>query len=252
MIPHDDGAAGPGTDLRLVLGSASPGRAEVLTRARVPFRVVVSHVDEAAVGAARPEAGPRELAVLLAEAKGRDVAARVAAEGVDGPTLVLGCDSVFELDGTAYGKPYEPEVAVERWRAQAGRTGLLHSGHWLGLVVPGEGGVAGGSGEAGAGAEGSAGARAPGVLAGVEGGPVTAAVRFAEATEAEIRAYVATGEPLHCAGAFTVDGAGAALVAGVDGDPNAVIGLSVSWLRRACAALGVDFTSLWESSNSPA
>ena len=238
MTPDDDGAAGSGAARRrvprpaprlvpqLVLGSASPGRAEVLTRARVPFRVVVSHVDEAAVGAAAGDPSPAELAGLLAEAKGRDVAARVAAEGVDAPTLVLGCDSVFEFDGRAHGKPYEPEVAVARWRAQAGRVGVLHSGHWLGLVLP-----------------------EPGAAEAAEAGVVSAVVRFGAVTEAEIRAYVATGEPLHCAGAFTVDGAGAALVDGVDGDPNAVIGLSVAWLRRACAALGQDFTRLWEPSN---
>ncbi|TFI30563.1 septum formation inhibitor Maf, partial [Micrococcus endophyticus] len=83
-------------------------------------------------------------------------------------------------------------------------------------------------------------------------GVVTSAVRFAAVTEDEIRAYVATGEPLHCAGAFTIDGAGAALLDGVEGDPNAVIGLSVGWLRKACTALGTDFTALWESSNSDA
>ncbi|RUQ42176.1 nucleoside triphosphate pyrophosphatase, partial [Micrococcus sp. HSID17227] len=161
--------------------------------------------------------------------KGRDVAARVAGAGVEAPTFVLGCDSVFEFEGRAHGKPYEPEVAVERWRAQAGRQGVLHSGHWLGLVLP-EPGV--GSGMA------------------AEAGVVSAVVRFGAVTEAEIQAYVATGEPLHCAGAFTVDGAGAALVDGVDGDPNAVIGLSVAWLRRATAALGQDFTRLWEPSNA--
>ncbi|OFS17437.1 septum formation inhibitor Maf, partial [Micrococcus sp. HMSC31B01] len=155
--------------------------------------------------------------------------ARVAAAGVEAPTLVLGCDSVFEFEGRAHGKPYEPEVAVERWRAQAGREGVLHSGHWLGLVLP----------EPGAGS---------GMAA--EAGVVSAVVRFGAVTEAEIQAYVATGEPLHCAGAFTVDGAGAALVDGVDGDPNAVIGLSVAWLRRATAALGQDFTRLWEPSNA--
>lgn len=246
MTGHDDGGPGPGTGprlgagagLRLVLGSASPGRAEVLTRARVPFDVVVSAVDEDAVGATRPDASPAQLAGLLAEAKGRDVAARVAAAGVDAPTLVLGCDSVFELDGVAYGKPYEPETAVRRWLAQAGREGLLHTGHWLGLVLPGD-----------------APAQPPGREAGQEAelrGVVTSAVRFAAVTEDEIRAYVATGEPLHCAGAFTIDGAGAALLDGVEGDPNAVIGLSVGWLRKACTALGTDFTALWESSNSDA
>ena len=217
-----------GGRVELVLGSASPGRAEILTRARVGFRVVVSNVDEDAVGAEHPDASPAELAGLLAEAKGRDVAARVAADGVAVPTLVLGCDSVFEFEGRAYGKPYEPDVALERWRGQAGRAGTLHSGHWLGLVMP------------------SASASGSPAVAGV----VSAGVRFAAADEATLAAYVATGEPLFCAGAFTIDGAGAALIAGVDGDPNAVIGLSVSWLRGACEHLGVPFTELWVSSNT--
>lgn len=224
-LPSLDGAAGGG--LELVLGSASPGRAEILTRARVGFRVQVSHVDEDAVGAEHPDASPAELAGLLAEAKGRDVAARVAAAGVQVPTLVLGCDSVFEFEGRAYGKPYEPAVALERWRAQAGHAGTLHSGHWLGLVEPT--------------------AEHPFVA-----GVVSAGVRFAPADEATLAAYVATGEPLHCAGAFTIDGAGAALVAAVEGDPNAVIGLSVSWLRAACDQLDVDFLALWGSSNTDA
>ncbi|CAM3608435.1 Maf family protein [Micrococcus luteus] len=222
---HDDAAAGPDAPLALVLGSASPGRADVLRRAQVPFRVLVSDVDEDAVGAAAArDAGrapsPGELAGLLAAAKGRDVAARVVAEGVDRPTLVLGCDSVFEFEGSAYGKPYEPEVAVQRWRAQAGRMGTLHTGHWLGLVLP------------------------DGTRAEREG-VVSAEVTFAAVDEPTIRAYVATGEPLHCAGAFTIDGAGAALVESVHGDPNAVIGLSVVWLRRAASELGVALAALW-------
>lgn len=209
----------------VVLGSASPSRAQILSRARLPFRTVVSSVDEDAVGARAPEASPAELALLLAEAKGEDVAHRVGAEGVDRPTVVIGCDSVFELDGMAYGKPYEPAVAVERWRLQRGRSSLLHTGQWAGLLRP-------------------------------DGGPVrsvrtlvSATVRFADVGDAVIEAYVATGEPLWCAGAFTVDGAGAALVESVDGDPNAVIGLSVSTLRAQCEELGVDVTALWESSN---
>lgn len=209
----------------LVLGSASPGRAEVLTRARVPFRVLVSTVDEDAVGARAPGASPAELAVLLAEAKGQDVAAQVAQAAETRPTLVVGCDSVFELDGVAYGKPYEPDVAVERWRRQQGRSGVLHTGQWLGLVRP-DGSIQ------------STSAR------------VSATVRFAAADDRTIAAYVQTGEPLWCAGAFTIDGAGAALVESVDGDPNAVIGLSVSTLRAQCEELGVPFATLWESSNS--
>ena len=209
----------------LVLGSASPGRAEILTRARVPFRTLVSPVDEAAVGARASGASPAQLALLLAEAKGQDVAAQVAEAGVERPTLVIGCDSVFEMNGVAYGKPYEPEVAVERWRLQQGRAGVLHTGQWLGLVQP------------------------DGTLRSTSA-QVSAVVRFAAADERTIAAYVATGEPLRCAGAFTVDGAGAALVDSVDGDPNAVVGLSVSTLRTQCEELGVPFTVLWDSSNS--
>jgi len=221
----DDGAPASAGRLALVLGSASPGRAEILTRARVPFRTLVSHVDEEAVGARAPQAAPGELALLLAEAKGQDVAAQVVEERVQVPTLVVGCDSVFELDGTAYGKPYEPAVAIERWRLQQGQTGMLHTGQWVGLVRP------------------------DGTVEAVSR-RVSAAVTFAEADERTIAAYVATGEPLWCAGAFTVDGAGAALVESVEGDPNAVIGLSVSTLRVQCEELGVPFASLWESSNS--
>lgn len=225
---HDDDPLASRGRLALVLGSASPGRAAILRRARLPFRTVVSDVDEAALTAARPDATPAELALLLAQAKGRDVAERLAAERVDGPTLVVGCDSVFELDGVAHGKPYESEVAIERWRAQAGRTGRLHTGQWAGLLTPGDEGA---------------------VPDAETSTCVGADVRFADVDEDTVRAYVATGEPLHCAGAFTIDGAGAALVESVDGDPNAVIGLSVAVLRAQCEELGLRFADLWETSN---
>lgn len=224
-LPH--GGRAPAA---LVLGSASPGRAQILRRALLPFRTVVSRVDEEAVGAASPGATPAELARLLAEAKAEAVAGVVAAEGVDRPTLVLGCDSVFELDGQALGKPWEPETAIARWRAQSGRSGTLHTGQHVILLTPG-----------------TDAADAP-----ASGATVSAGVAFADVDEATIRAYVATGEPLQCAGGFTIDGAGAALVESVEGDPNAVIGLSVSTLRRQCSVLGVDLSALWGSSNSDA
>ena len=229
MTPADDdgGRPCPGHPI-LVLGSASPGRAEILRRARLPFRVVVSDVDEEALGAVRPEATPEELALHLARAKGYDVAERLTAEGVECPTLVVGCDSVFELDGVAHGKPYEPEVAVERWREQSGRTGRLHTGQWVGLLTPCDDGA---------------------VPDAETCTTISADVHFAAVDEDTVRAYVATGEPLQCAGAFTIDGAGAALVESVDGDPNAVIGLSVAVLRAQCAELGLRFTDLWASSN---
>lgn len=211
---------------RLLLASASPARARILEAAGLPFTVLVSDVDEDAVTAAHPLAGPAQTAQLLARAKAEDVASRPEAAGA----LVVGCDSVFELDGVAYGKPWEPEVALERWRLQSGRTGQLHTGHWVvdRRETPAVSDPAG-----------------QGPSAPAAGALATASVTFAEVSEAEAAAYVATGEPLQCAGAFTVDGRGAAFVTAVDGDPNAVIGLSVSTLRGLLADLGVSLTSLW-------
>ena len=211
----------------LVLASASPARARILTAAGLAFTVLVSDVDEDAIAAEHPLAGPAETAQLLARAKAEAVAARPEAAGA----IVVGCDSVFELDGVAYGKPWEPEVARQRWRLQSGRTGQLHTGHW----------VVDTRGEAGAGPAAIPGAGpAAGALA-------TASVTFAAVSEADVAAYVATGEPLQCAGAFTIDGRGAAFVEAVGGDPNAVIGLSVSTLRTLLADLGVSLASLWSA-----
>lgn len=220
-------APSPSSAPRLILASASPARARILQAAGIPFTVLVSDVDEDAVSARHPEATPVETALLLAQAKARDVAARPEAADA----LVVGCDSVFELDGVPYGKPWEPEVAVERWLLQSGRSGDLHTGHW---VVD---------------------TRAPADRAGETeqaqaGSTSSATVSFAAVDEPQIRAYVATQEPLQCAGAFTIDGRGAAFVESVQGDPNAVIGLSVSALRRALRDLGVDLTAFWALSDT--
>ena len=206
-------APSPSSAPRLILASASPARARILQAAGIPFTVLVSDVDEDAVSARHPEATPVETALLLAQAKARDVAARPEAADA----LVVGCDSVFELDGVPYGKPWEPEVAVARWLLQSGRSGDLHTGHW---VVDTRGGSQ-------------------------AGGTSSATVTFAPVDEDQIRAYVATQEPLQCAGAFTIDGRGAAFIESVQGDPNAVIGLSVSALRSALGQLGVDLTAYW-------
>lgn len=208
---------------RLILGSASPGRAEVLTRAGLDFAVRVSSVDEdAAVEAARAageEVTPARMAALLAQAKAEAVARAVAEEdrGADEDLLVLGCDSVFELDGIAYGKPHEPEVAISRWREMRGRTGTLHSGHRLVRLRDG------------ATAERT----------------VSTQVRFGAPSEEQIRAYAHSGEPLGCAGAFTIDGRGAAFIDGVDGDPQSVIGVSPRALGGLLAELDIDITTLW-------
>jgi septum formation protein len=169
--------------------------------------------EEAAAAAAGPLDGPG-LVSLLARAK---------AEAVVGPQLdgfILGGDSAFELDGELYGKPHRPDVARERWLAQRGRTGLLHSGHWL---IDHRGGVA----------------------QGAVGGVSTASVTFADVSDREIDAYIATGEPLQVAGAFTIDSLGAAFITRVEGDPHAVVGLSVSLLRGLLLEFGVEWPSLW-------
>jgi septum formation protein len=182
-------------------------------------------VDEDAVAAAAAaERGadlpPAELVLLLARAKAAAVAHTLASEGVfDG--IVIGGDSMFALGGRVYGKPYTPEEATRRWHEMRGATGILHSGHSVFRVSPGADPV-----EATATAE--------------------AAVTFADdITDAEIAAYVASGEPLHVAGAFTVDSLGGAFITRVDGDPSTVVGMSLSTVRRLATKLGVPWTDLW-------
>ncbi|HBH55564.1 MAG TPA: septum formation inhibitor Maf [Kocuria sp.] len=199
----------------LVLASQSPARAFLLERAHIPYRAIVSHVDEDALVAAETPETPPQTALLLARAKAEAVAALPEAEG----RLVLGCDSVFELDGAPYGKPYEPDVAIERISAMSGRTGTLHTGHWLVDARTGE-------------------ASGNGLIC-------SADVHFASMTREEIEDYVATGEPLQVAGSFTLDGRGSQFIERVDGDPNAVIGLSLSTLRTLLAGVGIRASSWW-------
>ncbi|MGT2463903.1 Maf family protein [Sinomonas atrocyanea] len=213
----------------LILASKSPARTKLLEEAGVPHRILVSDVDEVAVAAGHPEATPADTALLLARAKAEAVAALPAAAG----TLVLGCDSVFELDGQALGKPYTPEVARERLAAMSGRAGVLHTGHWL-IDCRTEHSPA----------RSDSGAHDGGAWPG-RGRLASAAVEFAEMRPEEIEAYVATGEPLHCAGSFTIDGLGGAFLSRVDGDPHAVVGLSVSTLRALLATAGVRLTDWW-------
>ena len=202
--------------MRLYLASTSPARLATLRAVGVEPVLLSSGVDEEAVAAAaEPLDGP-QLVQLLARAKAEAVVGRSVIDG-----FILGGDSAFELDGQLFGKPHLPEVARARWLAQRGRTGLLHSGHWL---IDHRGGVLG-----------------DGV-----GGVSTAAVTFAgDITDDEIDAYVATGEPLQVAGAFTIDSLGAPFISRVDGDPHAVVGLSVSLLRTLLLQFGIPWHSLW-------
>jgi septum formation protein len=157
---------------------------------------------------------------LLARAKAEAViGATVDGGPIDG--IILGGDSTFELDGMLYGKPHRPEIARERWRLQRGRTGVLHSGHW---VIDHRGGV----------------------LGDAVGAVCSTTVTFADdITDDEIDAYIATGEPLAVAGAFTIDSLGSAFITSIEGDPHAVVGLSVATVRSLLGQLGIRWTDLW-------
>lgn len=207
----------------LVLASASPARLATLRAAGIEPTVAVSTVDEPAVLAAAGDVPPAEAVLLLARAKARDVAPGHAG------SLVLGCDSMLELDGQVLGKPADAADAAARWRAMRGRSGRLHTGHWL--VDGRDGGGGDGGGDGGAGRE--------------SGATSTTVVHFADVTDAEIDAYVATGEPLWVAGAFTIDGLGGAYITGVEGDHHGVVGLSLPLLRELLAARGVPLHTLW-------
>jgi septum formation protein len=216
----------------LILASQSPARTKLLADAGIQHSVLVSDVDEDAVQARYGVTDPHDTALLLARAKAEAVAALPEAEGA----LVIGCDSVFEFDGEAHGKPYTAEVARERMLRMSGNSGVLHTGHWL---VDCRAVVAATGDETSDG-----GITAPG--SGATLGAVTSAeVHFTEMEPAEIDAYIATGEPLHCAGSFTIDGFGGAFIRKVDGDPHTVVGLSISTLRALLGQANVRITELW-------
>ena len=195
----------------LVLASASPARLATLRSAGIEPRVVVSGVDESVVD----ESDPAKLSTRLAELKTDAVLDRLADEGYSG--FVLGCDSVLELDGEVLGKPDDADDARDRWRTMRGRSGVLHTGHCL--VEVGDGGRV---------------VRA-----------VDTVVHFAAVSDEELEAYVESGEPMHVAGAFTVDGLGGAFVRSIEGDFHNVVGLSLPALREMFAELGVRWTDLW-------
>lgn len=227
---------------RLILASQSPSRRKVLQQAGVAFDIEVSEVDEGAVleaASAEAELTAADAALLLARAKAEAVAALPGSRGA----LVLGCDSVFELDGVRYGKPYEVEVAVDRWQQMRGRTGILHTGHWM--VAAESASATAQHSWLGIGAMSSGPLGVPESTLGSAGETVSSAVSFAQATDAAIRAYAESQEALQCAGAFTLEGRGAAFIDRVEGDPNAVIGLSPAAVNRLLSEFGSSITEFW-------
>jgi septum formation protein len=194
----------------LVLASQSTARLATLRAAGVEPLVVVSGVDEDQL-AALP---PAELALQLAELKCAAVAGR---DDLPEGAVVLGCDSVLELDGEALGKPGSAEAATRRWLTMRGRSGVLLTGHCLHDTTTGH----------------------------VASATAATTVHFADVSDDEIAAYVASGEPLHVAGAFTIDGLGGAFVTGIEGDHHNVVGVSLPLVRELLAELGHSWTDLW-------
>jgi len=246
--------------VRLILASASPARLKTLRGAGVEPEVIVSHVPEDEILAdAEAQYGPLDppdAALLLARAKAEAVAASVdrdfdgeffaalddedEAASPDPETanfielsqpepepevadaIVLGCDSIFELDGTKYGKPEDPVQARARLRQMSGRTGVLHTGHWIVDLRDSDHGGTGAT----------------------LGATSSAKVTVADLDDDEIAAYVATGEPLHVAGSFTIDGLGGPYIERIEGDPHGVVGVSLPLVRELLEKIGVPWRTL--------
>lgn len=203
--------------MRLYLASTSPARLATLRAAGIEPLTFSPGVDEDAVVAAAGELSAHDMVALLARTKAEAVADEHGDE-IDG--LVLGGDSAFVIDGVIHGKPHDPAVARERWLHQTGRSGVLYSGHWL---IDHRGGAAHGG---------------VGIVTHAE-------VHFADVTETEIDAYIATGEPLKVAGAFTIDSLGGAFIDRIVGDPHTVVGLSLPALRNLVRSFDIEWTDLW-------
>ena len=220
--------------MRLILASTSPARLSALRGAGIEPVCFSPEVDEDAAVAAREAELGRSLSApefteYLGRLKAEDVVRRHGAEIAElGGGLVLGGDSMFLLDGEILGKPHEPEIALARAQHHRGRTGVLHSGHWLIDCTSGSGSA-------------PSAAELPAV-----GGVDTASVTLsADLTDDELAAYVATGEPLELAGGFAIDGLAGAFIERIEGAPSCVIGLSLPKLRELVRTLGHSYPALW-------
>ncbi len=205
---------------RLVLASSSPARLALLRSAGIEPEIVLPETDEPALAAEakleNPNLSAEELVGLLAKAKAESVLHDLSTQGA----LILGGDSALEFQGEVLGKPHEPEVALERWAKLSGNVGVLHSGHYL------------------------IDNRDPANPVGAQMVSSTK-VFFSKLSDQEIADYVATGEPLKVAGAFTIDGLGGAFIDRIEGDSHTVVGLSLKVLRELAAGFGVHYPSFW-------
>lgn len=196
---------------RLVLASQSPSRRMLLEQGGVDPVCHPADVDEDALLASLSHVSPSERVTALARAKAEAVAPRYPDD------VVVGCDSMLLLDGHLLGKPHTAEETVRRWKSQRGQTAHLVTGHaavYHGMWVT---------------------------------GPVETAIRFGDVSDADIDAYAASGEPLECAGAFTLEALGSWFIDSVDGDPTSVIGLSMPFLRKALYSFGLEASAFWRA-----
>ena len=198
---------------RIVLASQSTSRRRLLTDAGLKPTIIVSNVDEETdfFNAMTPE----DMVIALAISK-----AHTVREMIDYPAIIIGCDSTFDVDGVSFGKPGTPEVAVERAKRISGRTGLLHTGH---CIIDTERGIE-------------------------IADRVTTKVTFTDMTDEEIADYVASEEPLHVAGGFTLDGFGSPFIPVIEGDYTNVVGISMPFLRNAMKQLGYSWPQVKEMS----
>lgn len=209
----------------VVLGSASSGRLKVLRQAGIEPLVVVSGVDEdALIDGLGPDCAPDEVVRALARAKAEHVTAtlRDARHAVAKDCVVIGCDSMLYIDGGLCGKPDSVDTARRQWRSMAGRSGELHTGHCLVRLLDHD-------------------------VVRTESETSITTVHFGRPSDTDLEAYLASGEPLGVAGAFTLDGLGGWFVDGVDGDPSTVIGLSLPLLRSLLDRCGLSVAAMWAS-----
>lgn len=216
----DAPAAAAAAGHRMILASSSPSRRLVLRRAGVDPEVIAPEVDEEAVRDRLGAAAPAEVVRALAAAKSTAVRRRLAAAPRAGVDVIIACDSMLLLDGALSGKPHTAAECARRWRAQAGRAAELLTGHAVTVLRDG-------------------------AVLGEHAETVATTVRFGTPAESDIAAYAATGEPLGCAGAFTLEALGGWFIDGVDGDPASVLGLSLPLLRRILAGHGLGVASFW-------